>query len=126
DDEVRHAIHAQCPLRVVHGDVILLGSHDVHQPKVRGADKDEAFDNFATMYDAQASSLTSWFKRHEFRVVGSDLETAGLLAIEATDGSDVIRLEIIPMTSGPKVESWRLFRVGDSVHHVFPEAAGKD
>jgi len=46
---------------------------------------------------------------------------------EAADERDSLRLEFVPETSGPRVESWRLFAPGDSdEHHVYPEAAGRD
>jgi hypothetical protein len=127
DDGVDYTIHAQCPFRVMHGDVILLGSYDMHHPKERGVDSDEAFENFTTMYDLRAESLTSRFAEDDFRVTSAELGPGGLLAVEAVDGSDSIRLEVIPMSSGPKVESWRLFALGkSSEHYVYPEAAGRD
>ena len=125
-DGTEHTIHAQCPFRVLHGEAILLGSFDMHWPRRCDADRDEAFDTFATMYDGQAKLLTSIFADGEFRVTRSELETAGALGVEAANGPHVLRLEAIPMTSGPTVESWRLFRLGDSVHHVYPAAADRD
>lgn len=127
DDGGDRTIHAQCPFRVMHGDVILLGSRDMRWPKERGADRDEAFDSLATMYDVQAAFLTSRFMESDFRVTGAEVGPGGLLALEATNSSDSIRLEVMPVSSGPKVESWRLFAVGDSTeHYVYPEAAGRD
>jgi hypothetical protein len=127
DDGVDHTIHAQCSFRVMHGDVILLGSRDMRWPKQPGADRDEAFDSLTTMYDAQAAFLTSRFAEGDFRVTGTELGPGGLLVVEAVDDSDLIRLEVIPETSGPKVESWRLFaRDKSSEHFVYPEAAGRD
>jgi hypothetical protein len=127
DEGVDYTIHAQCPFRVMHGDVILLGSYDMHHPKGRGVDSDEAFENFTTMYDVRAEFLTSRFAEDDFRVASAELGPGGLLAVEAVDGSDSIRLEVIPMSSGPKVESWRLFATDkSSEHYVYPEAAGRD
>jgi hypothetical protein len=127
DEGIDYTIHAQCPFRVMHGDVILLGSYDMHHPKERGVDSDEAFENFTTMYDVRAESLTSRFAEDDFRVTSAELGPGGLLAVEAVNGSDSIRLEVIPMSSGPKVESWRLFAVDKSSEHfVYPEAAGRD
>ncbi|MEV6902172.1 hypothetical protein [Amycolatopsis sp. NPDC051372] len=124
---MEHAIHAQCPFRVVHGDVILLGSRDMDWPEVRGADRGEAFDSFTTMYDVRAASLTSSFAKADFRVAGAEIGTGGQLIVEAVTGSDSIRIEVIPVSSGPKVESWRLFAVGDNDDHfVYPEAADRD
>jgi hypothetical protein len=127
DDGVDYTIHAQCPFRVMHGEVILLGSYDMHHPKERGVDSDEAFESFTTMYDVQAKFLTSRFAEDDFRVSSAELGPGGLLTVEAVNGSDSIRLEVIPMSSGPKVESWRLFAVDkSSEHYVYPEAAGRD
>ncbi|MEQ0559680.1 hypothetical protein ABJI51_11400 [Amycolatopsis sp. NEAU-NG30] len=127
DDGVEYAIHASCPVRVMHGDVILIGSYDMHHAKVRGADSNEAFENFTTMYDVRAKSLTSSFAEGDFRVTSADLGPGGLLVAEEADGSDSIRVEVIPMSSGPKVESWRLFAVEEGAEHfVYPEAAGRD
>lgn len=127
DEGADHTIHAQCSFRVMHGDVILLGSRDMRWPKTPGADRDEAFDSFTTMYDVQAAFLTSSFTENDFRVTGADIGPGGLVVVEATSGSDSIRIEVIPESSGPKVESWRLFAVGDNgEHYVYPEAAGRD
>jgi hypothetical protein len=127
DEGIDYTIHAQCPFRVMHGDVILLGSYDMHHPKERGVDSDEAFENFTTMYDVQAEFLTSRFAEDDFRVASAELGPGGQMAVEAVNGSDSIRLEVIPMSSGPKVESWRLFALDKSSEHfVYPEAAGRD
>ncbi|MEV4604701.1 hypothetical protein AB0K15_46025 [Amycolatopsis sp. NPDC049253] len=110
----------------MHGDVILLGSRDMRWPQTPGADRDEAFDSFTTMYDVQAAFLTSRFAEDDFRVTGADLGPGGVVVVEAAGGSDSIRIEVIPDSSGPKVESWRLFAVGDhGEHYVYPEAAGR-
>jgi hypothetical protein len=63
DDGVDYTIHAQCPFRVMHG------SYDMHWPKVRGADSDEAFESFTTMYDVRAESLTTSFAEGDFRMI---------------------------------------------------------
>jgi hypothetical protein len=75
----------------------------------RDSDRDEAFDSLTTMYDVQAAFPTSRFAEGDFRVTGTELGPGGLLVVEAVNGSDLIRLEVIPETSSPKVESWRLF-----------------
>jgi hypothetical protein len=127
DDGPDHTIHAQCPFRVMHGNVILIGSRDMHWPKVPGADRDEAFESFTTMYDVRAESLTSSFAEGDFRVTGAEVGPGGFLTVDVVNGTDPIRLEVIPMSSGPKVESWRLFAVGNrDEHYVYPEAAGRD
>jgi hypothetical protein len=126
DDGADHTIHAQCSFRVVHGDVILVGSRDMNWPKP-GVDRAEAFDSFSTMFDVRSESLTSSLAVGDFRVTGAEIGPGGLLFVETVNGSDSIRLEIVPDSSGPKVESWRLFTVGNvEEHHVFPEAAGRD
>jgi hypothetical protein len=127
DEGADHTIHAQCSFRVLHGDVILLGSRDMHWPQVHGADRDEAFENLATKYDSQAEYLTSTLAERDFRVSAAGLGPGGLVTVEAADETDFLRLEFVPETSGPKVESWRLFALGGSdEHHVYPEAAGRD
>ncbi|GLY43163.1 hypothetical protein Amsp01_091860 [Amycolatopsis sp. NBRC 101858] len=126
DDGVDHTIHAQCSFRAVHGDVILIGSRDMNWPKP-GVDRAVAFEDFTTMYDVRSESLTSSFAEGDYRVTGTGIGPGGLLAVEAVHGSDSIRLEIMPDSSGPKVESWRLFAVGTAdEHHVYPPAAGRD
>jgi hypothetical protein len=47
-----------------------LRSYDMHWPKERGADSDEAFESFTTMYDVRAEFLTSSFVECNFRVTG--------------------------------------------------------
>ncbi|MEV8607998.1 hypothetical protein AB0383_08690 [Amycolatopsis sp. NPDC051373] len=61
-------------------------------------------------------------------MAGAEIGTGGQLIVEAVTGSDSIRIEVIPVSSGPKVESWRLFAVGDNDdgHFVYPEAADRD
>jgi hypothetical protein len=120
-------IHAQCPFRITHGEVILLGSRDLNWPRERGTDRDEAFENGTTKYDAQAEFLTARFAMGDFRVTGTELGPGGRLAVEATGDRDPIRLEVFPDCSGPWIESWRLFGLGDGEgHFVYPEAAGRD
>ncbi|MEV6832008.1 hypothetical protein [Amycolatopsis sp. NPDC051102] len=127
DAGVEHTIHAPCPVRVMHGNVILIGSYDTHHPRVPGTDSDESFEKFTTMFDVRAKSLTSSLAEGDYRVIVAEVGPGGLLAVEAANGSDSIRLEAIPMSSGPQVESWRLFALEkDAEHFVFPEAAGRD
>ncbi|WP_206784965.1 hypothetical protein [Amycolatopsis sp. MtRt-6] len=120
-------IHAQCPFRVVHGDVILLGSRDMNWPRDRGTDRDEAFENGTTKFDAQAEFLTGRFAEGDFRVTGAKLGPGGEVVLEATNDGDPIRLEIFPDCSGPWIESWRLFALDEGAgSYVYPEAAGRD
>lgn len=120
-------IHAQCPFRVMHGDVILLGSFDMHWPDERSMDRDEAFETLATKYDLRAHSLTSTFAEEHFRVKSAELGPGGLLVVEADGDAETIRLEAVPACSGPKIESWRFFELGNNDdHYVYPEAAGRD
>jgi hypothetical protein len=127
DEGPDHTIHAPCAFRVLYGDVILLGSRDMYWPRERGADRDEAFDRFTTRYDAKAEFLTARFAEDDFRVTSAGIGPGGLLTVEAIHGADSIRLELVPVNSGRKVESWRLFAVGNTTEHfVYPEAAGLD
>ncbi|MBE8522127.1 hypothetical protein ILP97_32370 [Amycolatopsis sp. H6(2020)] len=120
-------IHAQCPFRVMHGDVILLGSRDLDWSRDRGTDRDDAYENGTTKYDAQAEFLTARFAGGDFRVTAAEYGPGGLLVIEATNDGDPIRLEVFPDCSGPWIESWRLFALEEgSGHFVYPEAAGRD
>ncbi|MFF1610462.1 hypothetical protein ACFVYA_22005 [Amycolatopsis sp. NPDC058278] len=106
--------------------MILLGSRDLNWPRDRGTDRAEAFENGTTKYDAQAEFLTARFAMSDFRVTGTEFGPAGLLAIEAANDGDPIRLEVVPDCSGPWIESWRLFDLGDGERHfVYPEAAGR-
>lgn len=115
-------IHAQCPARVVHGDVILLGSRDMNWPRDRG----EALENVTTKYDARAESVTSSLAEGDFRVTAAEFGPGGLLIVEATSDGDAIRLEVFPDCSGPWIESWRLFELSDDGEHfVYPEAADR-
>ncbi|MEU0535455.1 hypothetical protein [Amycolatopsis tolypomycina] len=121
-DRADRTIHAQCPFRVVHGDVILLGSRDMNWSRDRGTDRDEAFENVTTKYDAQAEFLTARFAEGDFRVTDAKLGPGGQVVVEATDDGDPIALEIFPDCSGPWIESWRLFALEEgSEHFVYPE-----
>jgi hypothetical protein len=74
------------------------------------------------MYDGRAESLTTSFAEGDFRVTGAEIGPGVLLAVGAVNGSDSIRLEVISVSSGPKVESWRLFATDKrSEHYVYPE-----
>jgi hypothetical protein len=84
-------IHAQCPFRVMHGDVILLGSRDLNWARDRGTDRDEAFETGATKYDSQAEFLTSQFAAGDFRVTGTAFGPGGLLVVEAANDGDPAR-----------------------------------
>jgi hypothetical protein len=127
DDGTGWAIHAQCPFRVLHGDVILLGTRDLNWAGECGADRAEAFETGQTKYDAQAEFLTSRFAAGDFRVTATEFGPGGRLVVEATEDGDAVRLEVFPDCSGPWIESWRLFRLGTTDEHfVYPTAAGRD
>ena len=59
-------------------------------------------------------------------MTGTEFGPGGLLVVEATNDGDAIRLEIFPDCSGPWIESWRMFGLGDNDEYwVYPAAAGR-
>ena len=119
---VTFRLHAQCPFRVVRGAQILLGSYDLHWPKERKADKDVAFDTYATMYDSNAKILTDILADGEFHVIDAEMRENGEIVVEKPDS---VRFEVFPACSGP-VEGWRLFEKGSDVPYVYPDLADRD
>jgi hypothetical protein len=107
---------------VVRWAQILLGSYDLHWPKERKADKDVAFDTYATMYDSNAKILTDILADGEFHVIDAEMRENGEIVVEKPDS---VRFEVFPACSGP-VEGWRLFEKGSDVPYVYPDLADRD
>ena len=101
-DEVR--LHVQCPVRLVNGDRILLGSADLRHPPDRG----DAFDR-------SARTATGLFGKREHTVVRAEVGPGGALVLETTGD---LRIEVFPDVSGP-IECWRLFVHGVDEHFVY-------
>ena len=117
-DEVR--LHIQCPVRILRGSRILLGSQDLRRPHPQADDPQLAFDQYETMFDYAARFITTGFG-DGLPVLEAAMRLDGSLHLQAADG---IRVEVFPATSGP-VECWRLFVKGSGVHHLYPPDAAK-
>jgi hypothetical protein len=115
-DQTTYRLHVQCPFRVVQGAKIVLGSFDVHYPIKRGADKDIAFDTYATQFDRSAKILTERLGPKGFPVLEAQMKEDGAFFFEIVDD---VRFEVFPAVSGP-IECWRLFEKGSDVHYVYP------
>jgi len=113
-------MHAQCPFRVVRGELILFGSVDMNYPIDPQADSVVAFDEYATMFDRNARKLTALVAETEYFVESAVLGAAGMVTLTLNNS---IAIEVLPASTGRLVEQWRLFERGSDVHHVFPDSA---
>ncbi|MFF4549058.1 hypothetical protein ACFY1J_33300 [Streptomyces sp. NPDC001406] len=106
-------VHLQCPFRILQGGKLILGLQDMTYPQ-KGAGPD-AFDRFATVYDARAETLNRGLAALRPPVTAVTVGPAGALAVTWEPG---FRLEAFPDCSG-RVEAWRAFARGGE-HYGFP------
>jgi hypothetical protein len=105
----------ECPVRLRRGGEILLGSADINQPEDGDADWREAFDGFATVYDAKARELQARWAEEPCLVERAGLRT-GDLTVEL---SGELVLEAFPVSSTLD-DCWRV--IGPKpLHIVYPE-----
>jgi hypothetical protein len=112
-------LHVQCPVRILQGSSILLGSQDYLWPHPPGQDRQRAFDQYETMFDRAARTMTAGFG-NGLPVLEAAMRPDGSFHLQASDN---IRVEVFPAVSGP-IECWRLFFKGSDVHHVYPPGTG--
>ncbi|MBP2477324.1 hypothetical protein JOF53_006196 [Crossiella equi] len=95
----RHVLHLRCPCRVLAGEEILLGSHDVFRPEV---------------FQARAAELNALLARRRPEVLAVRGGPGGALELDLAEG---LLVQVLPVRSGAH-EAWRYFRPGDLDSHV--------
>lgn len=108
--------HMQCPFRVLQEGKLILGSRDMRYPQ-RGVGS-EAFDQFKTIYDSRAATLSGILEQIRPAVTEVNFGDGGHLAVT---WEPTFRVEAFPDCSGP-VEAWRVFARGGQ-HYGFPEGS---
>lgn len=118
-DGVAVRLHVQCAFRLLKGDRIMMGSADLRYPVQSDADRDGAFDEYATRFDRSAELATSLLGRRVCPVLTAELGPGGALTLQVSDG---LRVEVLPDVAGP-IECWRLFAEGADEHFVYRPGA---
>ncbi|MEU7908926.1 hypothetical protein [Actinoplanes sp. NPDC049118] len=113
DEEVM--LHVQCPVRILRGDSILLGSDDFLRPHPQAEERGLPADRHETTFDHVAKAMTAEFG-DGVPVLEAEMRPGGSFRLVA---ADEIRIEGFPAVSGP-IECWRLFVKGSNVHYVYP------
>lgn len=118
-----YALHVQCAWRILRGDVVVVGSSDLHYPAshIGSEDIPEDFDweRDPNRRDRLFDALFEGGKR-EFAVQRIHVGAGGTCFIEFAEG---IRLELFPDDSFPH-EHWRLFSTQDGGPQIV--VAGND
>jgi len=115
------ALHLQCPFRILYGGDLLIASGDMDYSGAAAGPR-SADPPGGSVFDERSLMLNQAIDRLRPTVTNATMELQGLLVVEL---SPAFLLQVFPDCSG-RVEMWRLFARGSSVHYGFPPAVFAD
>jgi hypothetical protein len=110
-------LHLQCPFRILYGGDLLIASGDMGYPGAAAGPR-SADPPGGSVFDERSLMLNQAIDRLRPAVTNASLEIQGLLVVEM---APAFLLQVFPDCSG-RVEMWRLFARGSSIHYGFPPA----
>jgi hypothetical protein len=115
-----YKLHIQCSWRIVGKEGMVVGSHDIYEPS-SGCTVGSEFDSDAqpTLYDERMDAWLDKHRRRPCQIKSVDADEVGGFSMKLTGG---YKLDVIPVSSGPKDEHWRMLGPGaDSPPHFVVE-----
>ncbi|MET9243033.1 hypothetical protein [Nonomuraea sp. NPDC003709] len=110
-------LHLQCPFRILYGGDLLIASGDMGYPSTTAGPRPTDPPG-GSVFDERSLMLNQAIDRIRPMVTKATVELQGLLVVEM---APAFLLQVFPDCSG-RVEMWRLFARGSSVHYGFPPA----
>ncbi|GLZ37138.1 hypothetical protein [Actinokineospora sp. NBRC 105648] len=108
----RFVLRAYCPLRVVVGGRIVVGTADCQCPADREVDPVAAYASRTTVFDRNARRLSALLAEREITVASALVADATGMVVIRSAGN--LRIDLVPACSGP-VNAWRLSTVNAAV-----------
>jgi hypothetical protein len=121
----RYAMHVQCPWRIVANALVVVGYHDLCEPRSDFPDPDAFGPNEGIGTSRREELLERFYEERRKRpriVTGCDLGAGGWLRLTFDDEATLALSPDVAAAADP--EYWRVFEVGSDAPHIVCRGSG--